>query len=281
MLSHGLGTEADIYEGPLVDGLVAAGWRVLSYDFLGHGWSVADETFIRYDKEKFLTQVQELLDHVLEPQEPVDLWVGHSTGGLVGVLAALTRTRPFRDLALISPALWASKPFIARVMDHVAEFMHGLISKYRFLRPLLENGYQENNDNAFGKEGGKYLFPEKHLATRQAITRKFKLHPQLLGGIAGIASYFLKDGLMPEWQASAKELVGKGAESWAPRVILLWGKFDIVVPFSRAEEFVSWAGSPGRVTLVPLHAGHESTAEIPQDIAREILKVATAPASRL
>merc|ERR1712232_1222926 len=99
VLSHGIGTSMDVFEGPIVKNLLAAGFRVLSYDFLAHGWSHADNMWMHYEKDVFLTQLSELLDHVLAPGEPVDLWVGHSTGSIVGVLAAMCKSHPIRDLA--------------------------------------------------------------------------------------------------------------------------------------------------------------------------------------
>ena len=48
-----------------------------------------------------LTQLEELLDHAFQPDEPVDLCVGHSTGGLLGVLAAHNSNRTIAQTYLI------------------------------------------------------------------------------------------------------------------------------------------------------------------------------------
>jgi pimeloyl-ACP methyl ester carboxylesterase len=267
----------EVFEGPIVKELLAAGFRVLGYDFLAHGWSHADNKWLHYEKEVFLTQLSELLDHVLAPGEPVDLWVGHSTGGIIGVMAALSEAHPIRDLALISPAFWANKPLIARVADKIPNFMHGLVSSVGPLKKLPQDAYLENNDVAFGKYGNKYLFPTEHIKARQRIQHIFQTHPQSIGGIMGIATYFLREDLIEEWRVTFKGLAEMKGQT-APRVCLLWGKFDVVVPFSRASEVMAWASGSDRFTLVELQAGHESPVEDPSTIAREIVKFASVPA---
>ena len=127
--SHGIGTNVGVFEN-IVAPLVEAGYTVLRYDFFNHGWSVADDKYLRYDDEVMMAQVEDLLDHVCldahdehatEHAEAVHGFVGHSTGGIVGILAAerLRHTRPIPGLALVSPALWASKPLLARLADAV------------------------------------------------------------------------------------------------------------------------------------------------------------------
>ena len=105
VLSHGIGTDMDVFDGPITNQLRLDGFWVLRYDFYGHGWSHAANTFMHYDKDMFMTQLQELLDHILLPAQAVDLWVGHSTGGVVGALAPTSLSRQFHRLALVSPAL--------------------------------------------------------------------------------------------------------------------------------------------------------------------------------
>lgn len=276
VLSHGIGTDMSVFHGPICDNLVRSGFRVLCYDFLGHGWSYSNDTWMKYDEDIMCTQLSELLDHILAPGEPVDLWVGHSTGCLVGVLNALSTTHPIRALALISPAFWANKPFIAKVADKIPNFMHGLVSSVGPLKKLPQDGYLENNDSAFGKNGNKYLYPEAHSTARSNIMKKFELHPQLIGGILGIASFFLREDLISKFREPFKKLLQMEGNA-APRVCLLWGKYDIVVPFKHAQEDVMTWALPGRVSLVELEAGHESPAEVPDVIAREIINFAGLP----
>jgi len=278
VLSHGIGTSMEVFEGPIVKELLQAGFRVLGYDFLAHGWSRADNKWLHYEKDVFLDQINELLDHVLAPGEPVDLWVGHSTGGILGVLVAMSnKAHPIRDLALISPAFWANKPAIARLADKIPNFMHGLVSSVGPLKKLPQDAYLENNDEAFGKDHTGYLYPAEHLKSKQQIERIFAIHPQSIGGIMGVASYFLREDLITQWRVTFKELA-QSKEQAAPRVCLLWGKYDVVVPFEHASEVMGWASSSNRFSLVELTAGHEAPAEVPTILAQEILKFASVPA---
>merc|ERR1712232_944984 len=202
---------------------------------------------------------------------------GHSTGCLVGVLNALSVAHPIQALALISPAFWANKPVIARIADKIPNFMHGLVSSAGPLKKLPQDAYLENNDAAFGKDGKTYLFPAEHLKSKQRIQHIFETHPQAIGGIMGVATYFLREDLIEQWRVTFKELA-QTKEQTAPRICLLWGKYDVVVPFQHASEVMEWASGCNRFSLVELHAGHESPVEDPSTIAQEIVKFASVPA---
>merc|ERR1712046_293633 len=103
---------------------------------------------------------------------------------------------------------------------------------------------------------------------KEKIKRKFELHPQVTGAILGVASFFLREDLISEFRTPFKKLVQMEGPT-APRVCLIWGRYDVVVPFKHANEDVLAWGAPGRVSLVELEAGHESPAEVPDVIGRE------------
>lgn len=274
VLSHGLGTNSNIYKVSLAEALLSEGFRVLRYDFLDHGWSQAREPYPVIDKEVLVAQASELLDHVLAPGEPVDLWVGHSTGGLVGMVMALeTAARhPLLALALLAPAAWVKKPLTARLFDKIPETVFGLYKRFSFLKNITEDGYLENNDSAFAKRGSAYLYPIEHQAGAERIKRQYQLHPESVTAIASIANFFLREDLFVPIRQAFKSLMEQDDSTAVPRVCLLWGKYDIVVPFQHAQELVSWAKTPGRVTLMELEAGHEAVWEIPRELAAALVR---------
>ena len=59
---------------------------------------------------------------------------------------------------------------------------------------------------------------------------------KLVEGILGIATFFLREDLLVEWRAMLKQFMGELKGDAAPRVCLLWGKYDVVVPFEHAKE---------------------------------------------
>ena len=89
----------------VVSCLRASGHTVVRYDFLGHGWSVASELWLQQDSKVLLSQLQDVLVHVLnnktasqtpagqvKSSKTVETFVAHSTGGLVGILATHPHT---------------------------------------------------------------------------------------------------------------------------------------------------------------------------------------------
>mgnify|MGYP000523200192 CR=1 FL=1 len=89
ILSHGLGTSMHIYD-EFVPLLTQAGFRCLRFDFFNHGFSLADDTFIKYTNEVAVDQMQDILDAIVGRDNPtIQSIIGHSTGGIFGILASL------------------------------------------------------------------------------------------------------------------------------------------------------------------------------------------------
>ena len=84
-----------------VPALVDAGFRVLSYDMFGRGYS--DRPAVVYDRALYRRQLGQLLDS-LDVAQPVDL-VGTSFGGAVAVDFAMHRPDRLRRIALIAPVV--------------------------------------------------------------------------------------------------------------------------------------------------------------------------------
>jgi len=264
VLAHGIGTSTDLFNGFRTN-LLAAGFRVLRYDFIGHAWSHAAKT-AHYDDEMFDTQVSELLDHVLPQGVPVDLFVGHSTGGLVGTRFALHGTRPILNLALISAAFWAKKPPIAQAAESAPTLVQSLLRTFPCLGSLTEDTYLKNNDLAYAHDGKNYFHPEKHEAAAVHIKRMFALHPQITAAITGVNFNYLRGDLLAKWRDDLAGLVASSETE--PRVCIFWGDHDVVVPFEHHTEVLEWQAFPGRVTFVPLvDLGHDSPSEDPEKIS--------------
>jgi pimeloyl-ACP methyl ester carboxylesterase len=136
--------------------------QVVRYDFLGHGWSQAKDKWIKYTNEIFVSQLEDLIGHIMTGKsKEVALFCGHSTGGLVGILACEQLKHKFtiKDLVLVSPALWKEAPLIVKIGDRMPGIMWNLLSSrpLRFLH-LPKGTYLENCDSAFGKDPGTRQF---------------------------------------------------------------------------------------------------------------------------
>lgn len=268
----------------MVEPLRESGFRVLRYDVLGHGFSYAGAN-AKYTLEELSTQLHELLEHVLRKDEPVDVFVGHSTSGVLGVQAALSLpTMPgahrVKRLALISPAFWKSAGLMGKVPDRLPRLAQ-LQARARVFKvarsACLDNVNRANR--AFAARHDEQCLRNRLPRTtsrasksnHDAAARKFELHPQVQWAIFGILTRVMSAGVMAKKLVSFRSLVERQAE---PRtaVGLFWGTMDSVVPFEHAKEVESWAGGD-KVALVQLPGlGHESILEEPRRLAEEILK---------
>ncbi|WP_099827819.1 alpha/beta hydrolase [Oceaniglobus indicus] len=96
---HGLTTPSDIFD-PLADRLADSGYRVLTYDLPGRGFS--DTVSGIQDRAFFLRQLNGLLAH--QGVGRIDLLIGYSMGGAIATCFAAETPERVGRLVLLAPA---------------------------------------------------------------------------------------------------------------------------------------------------------------------------------
>jgi pimeloyl-ACP methyl ester carboxylesterase len=255
LFAHGLGTNMHLYDemvGPLLDD----GFTVLRYDYLGHGWSAPDDKYFVYNKTVMLEQLEDLLDHVLGPGGTVYGFVGHSTGGCNGVLAASSlKDYKFERLVFVSPCFWKKAPLVSNLAGKMPGIVTAALRSGK-LDFIPENDYKTAGVIAWMREGGKgnYVFPDAVQKKKDFDDLMFKHHPFVAAAIASLDLYILNNvmnfyrfkcipnleyknnvsmnelyilqALMTSYREMMRELVGKGT-----KVRVLWGDGDQTVPY--------------------------------------------------
>ena len=269
--AHGIGTTLEMWDAAAA-ALRACGLYVLRYDFYGHGWSIPAAPWPGYGPEMFMAQLGALLVHVLARGEEVEVFVGHSTGALVGLLACDDAPRParrIRHLALISPCLWKCAPLTVRLADAMPNTMWALMRWP--LRPLRlpAGAYLANTAAAFAVDAatGGFARPEAHAAAVARNRRMLSTHPFIEGAIAGICAFFFDEAHLRVWRERFRALCARPPHD-APRVTLLWGTADVVVSYQQHAAEAAAMAAPGRIALWPLRGlGHDSVFEEPEAVA--------------
>lgn len=98
VLVHGFSTPRFVFDKN-IETLANAGYRVLSYDHYGRGFS--DRPKVDYDKQLYDNELLELLD-ALDINEPINL-VGYSMGGGIAAVFAGLHPDMVRRLVLMAP----------------------------------------------------------------------------------------------------------------------------------------------------------------------------------
>jgi pimeloyl-ACP methyl ester carboxylesterase len=266
VLAHGLGTNMHLYD-EFLEPLVQSGFAVLVYDYFNHGWSVAKDKFLVYDQDVIVEQLEDLLDHVLPTREmPLFGFVGHSTGGCLGVLADAHMERSIQNIFHVSPAIFAKKPLIAQLADAgLYKPLENLFLRRGLLQGLVSDAYTENGELAWARDEAtsKYLFHGTREAHEADNVVMFEHHPFIHGGIWGLNSYILRQDLLPAYVVSLSKT--------ETRTMVVWGKLDVVVPYTK-ENVAATSVNPG-VTVVGLDGlGHESLSEDSAAVLKPMLE---------
>lgn len=126
LLMHGIPTWSYLYHG-VIPPLVAAGYRVIAPDFLGHGWSDRRDRFDRsfQDQARMIVALLAALDL---PQVDV---VGHDTGGAVALILAIEHA------ALVNRLVITNAVCYDRFDDDMLDFGHPLRWKPRPVADLV------------------------------------------------------------------------------------------------------------------------------------------------
>jgi pimeloyl-ACP methyl ester carboxylesterase len=125
LLLHGIG-DFSFRFSLLFSALVNAGFRVLTIDFFGRGWSVAPAR-ARYDMDMHIQQIECILDEVGVPKDEKNLnVVAHSMGGCVATYFAAKYDQRVQTLTLMAPAGAMAAPIGgSHFMYSVVQFLVG------------------------------------------------------------------------------------------------------------------------------------------------------------
>jgi pimeloyl-ACP methyl ester carboxylesterase len=273
VLAHGIGHRLDDFDA-FVPALLSRGFRVLTYDYYGHGWSWFGPN-VRLDLETMLRQLRELLDHVFETGLAIDLFVGHSAGGVLAVEAARNLPTASADgpgspgrrigkLALISPGFWKEGKWFVKFLDTCPALAQGLA---RVAPGQVAKAFLQAEDKAFARTQEGYTFHEAHEAAMRFWDRSFRLrlHPQALAGLVSMGTNMFSGEKQKRYREDFKELVlrleGGDEANQGVQIYLLWGTKDEAVPFMHHKTVTEWRGGKGLRFQELQGMGHESPLE--------------------
>ncbi len=209
VLIHGFSVPYFVWD-PTFDGLVKAGFRVLRYDLYGRGYSGRPEAV--YGGDLFERQLDNLLD-ALAIARPVNV-VGLSMGGAIAVVFASRHPEEIRRLALLAPAgLPQKQPLVARLVR--LPVIGELVMDW-FGSRVLVSGLKDD----FHQPGGP---PEGY-------AERYRQQLQYVGFKGSLLST-LRSGLLTGIRDAYAEV---GRHEYP--VLLVWGRWDRVVPFALNEE---------------------------------------------
>jgi pimeloyl-ACP methyl ester carboxylesterase len=211
VLVHGFSTPMFIWERT-VPALTRAGFRVLSYDLYGRGYT--DRPDVAYNEDLFDTQLTELLD-ALEIREPVHL-VGLSMGGAIVTIFTARHPAKVRRLGLIAPAGFPVKlPFTAKLVrvPGLGTVLMSLLGEKTIKKSAAESFFDPSQVEPFLAEFEKQMAYDGYKRAILRTLKDFNLHDQ----------------------ASAYEQVGKLDNP----TLLIWGRQDVTVPFAHSEKVMA------------------------------------------
>ncbi|MEM9090619.1 MAG: alpha/beta fold hydrolase [Cyanobacteria bacterium P01_F01_bin.53] len=217
LLMHGIPTWGYLYHA-VIPLLVAAGYRAIAPDFLGHGWSDRRDRFDRSFQDQ-ANMICALLDHLQLSQVDV---VGHDTGGAVALILAIEHSHLLRRLVITNSVCYD------RFDDDMLDFGHPLRWKPR---PVSDLVAALEESLAMGLSNAEQLTP----AFREGIIAPWASEEGKLSLIRNAAALNANQTMA---------LVDRHSTITAPTLVL-WGMDD---PWQKAEDGQRLAGEiPGAV----------------------------------
>lgn len=215
VLVHGLTTPSWVFAG-LAPGLATMGYRVLTYDLYGRGFS--DRTHSPQDRHLLLRQLRELLAE-LGVTEPVTL-MGYSLGGALATIAAAEEPDRVERLVLLAPAgiEYTPAPLLARARDSgfAGDWLWGLLGA----RHLIAGAREQVSAPA-----PSVISDLPGLIAREAGIRGY------LPAVLSAERHFLTERL----EAEHRRVAAAGVP-----VISVWGSEDRTIPPSAIGTLAVW-----------------------------------------
>jgi pimeloyl-ACP methyl ester carboxylesterase len=234
---------------PLAEKLAKEGYRVISYDLYGRGYS--DAPPMAYDERVFVSQLSHLLIRLNLGETPINL-VGLSLGG--GVSVAFTSLFPHnvkRLILLASVGFPFELPLISKVMK--LPILAELVCYYfgvQLLKP---------------RATAAFPYPERFLPQIQQLQNAYQFQSEINPNYNLAIGATIRDFPFGELIHHFQE-VGKTKRP----TLLLWGEKDKTVPIAQAHEIQNTI--PGS-TLVSLpDCGHAILQSHIEEVFSEIFK---------
>ncbi|WP_085794153.1 alpha/beta fold hydrolase [Falsiruegeria litorea] len=231
---HGWSTASYVWD-PLKPLLRAQGYRVLSYDLYGRGFS--DRPKVAQTAKLFTHQLTELLDRLSLNTQPLNV-VGYSMGGAIAARFVSERMHQVERLLLIAPAGMAVR---APGLRAFAQRYPRLTDPHilALLPPVLRRQFQ-NASKGFKDDPTVQLIANKQM--RELSYRGYL--PSLLSSLKGV----LATRMQAEHEAITRSPVAVRA---------IFASEDTTIPHPQAKAlFDQWTAGADQVSHIMTGAGH-------------------------
>lgn len=243
VLGHGIGTEQSAWDAQ-VEALVQAGYRVLTFDFAGA--TRESEHFFSPSRYETLYGLAEDILVVLQGlQIEAPVYIGHSMGGMAGLLAAVAEPARFRGLIVLGAS--------ARYLDDPASGYIGGFSTAQ-MEMLLQSAQEDYAQWANGFAPAMVGASNPYLSAEDFTRKLLALRPD-------IVHTFLRTALRADLRAEVKRL--------HTPLYLLQTAEDQAVPMSAAR-WLAEHGHARRLIEVPTQ-GHLPHITAPEAVNQALL----------
>ena len=221
---HGLSTPSFVWNAMLPD-LTAAGYRVLTYDLYGRGYS--DRPNGAQTRSFFIRQLRDLLKH--ENVGDGFSIMGYSMGGSIVSVFASEEPERLSHLILLAPAGMAHNPSrlseLAQKLPYIGDWLM-LAFGGRELRKgaLIDPGPGEFSTQQIAEIGWRGYLP----------------------AILSSQRHFLPKSLEEEH---------RNIQKTGLPVFAIWGELDTVIPLSAMGKLAEWNRSARQATIPNAHHG--------------------------
>lgn len=237
---HGLTTPSYVWD-PLLPGLTAAGFRVLTYDLYGRGLS--DRPNGTQTRSFFIRQLRDLLDHLgVEGRFSV---LGYSMGGSIATIFAAEEPGRIERVLLLAPAGVAHTPppltTLMRRVPFLGDWLMLTTGALSARHQTLQSGV-----------------PEPYATWLAAEPRRRGYLPAVLSSLRNLLSETLEE----EHRAIAT--------AGLP-IAVVWAEKDTVIPFSARGQLTEWNDAV-RHASVP-QRGHAFVMSHPDEALRALQRL--------
>ena len=234
---HGLTTPSYVW-GPIADGLARMGFRVLTYDLYGRGFS--DRPRGPQDAAFFITQLEELLESQ-EVDEDFTL-LGYSMGGSIVTAFAAHAPHRVRKLVLLAPG----------GLGHDLGPVARLVTGYGWLSTWLMHA-------TYGRSHRAHTETERHLPSAvEGIVDLQQAELQWRGFLRSVQSS-MRDMLHGDLIEEHQDIAAAGVP-----VLAIWGREDDVIPITGLGKLAKWNREARQEVIEG--AGHGLAYTHPQEV---------------